>query len=296
MTEHRAGFVNIIGAPNVGKSTLLNKLLGEGLSIITPKAQTTRHRLMGIVSGSDYQLVLSDTPGIVDPDYKLHESMLRIVDQALEDADLLLLVTDASRRRRSFHPSILQRIRNATVPVVVLINKIDRSEQGKIEQQVREWKEELPGSEIWPISALHGFYVEELRDRLIEALPEGPAYFPKDDLTDRPMRFFVAEIVREKIMNFYQEEVPYSCEVVIRNFEEKKGLVRIHADIMVLRPSQRSIILGAKGKAIKKLGIHARRDLEELFGKKVYLDLRVKVDENWRDDSRKLRKYGYSGS
>lgn len=296
MEQHRAGFVNIIGAPNVGKSTLLNSILGQGLSIITSKAQTTRHRLMGILSGDDHQLVLSDTPGILDPKYQLHHSMLRFVDEALEDADLLLLVTDASRKRRSFHPSVLQRVRNAEVPVVILINKIDLSDQEKVEEQIQEWRHELPSSEIWPISALHGFHVGELRQKMIEALPPGEAYFPKDDLTDRPLRFFASEIVREKIMNLYQEEVPYSCEVAIRNFEEKKKLVRIHADIMVLRSSQRSIIIGSEGKAIKKLGIHARRDLEALFEKKVFLDLRVKVDENWRDDGRKLRKYGYSVS
>jgi GTP-binding protein Era len=293
--EHRSGFVNIIGAPNVGKSTLLNALLGQGLSVITPKAQTTRHRLMGILNGEDHQAVISDTPGILDPQYKLHESMLRFVDEALEDADLLLLVTDASRKKRSFHSSVLQRVRSANVPVIILINKIDLAGQEAVEEQFEEWKKELPEARIWPISALHNFHVDELRQRILEELPKGPPYFEKDDLTDKPMRFFVSEIVREKIMNFYQEEVPYSCEVLVRSFEEKEELVRIHADIMVLRPSQRSILLGAKGKAIKKLGIHARRDLEALFDKKVHLELYVKVDENWRDDDRKLRKYGYSG-
>lgn len=294
MAEHRAGFVNIIGAPNVGKSTLLNALLGQGLSVITPKAQTTRHRLMGILNEEGHQVVLSDTPGILDPQYKLHESMLRFVDEALEDADLLLLVTDASRKRRSFHPSVLQRVRSAEVPVIILINKIDLSSQSDVEEQVQEWREAIPDARIWPLSALHGFHVEELRQRIFEFLPEGPPYFPKEDLTDRPMRFFVSEIVREKIMNFYQEEVPYSCEVVVRSFKEEDELVRIHADIMVMRSSQRSILLGSKGKAIKKLGVHARRDLESLFEKQVHLELYVKVDENWRDDQRKLRKYGYS--
>ncbi|MFB6258818.1 MAG: GTPase Era [Flavobacteriales bacterium] len=295
MEGHRAGFVNIIGAPNVGKSTLLNNLLGEGLSIITPKAQTTRHRLMGILNGEGHQAVLSDTPGILDPQYKLHESMLRSVDEALEDADLILLVTDASRKRRSFHPSVLQRVRTVQVPVIVLINKIDLSEQKAVEEQVSAWKEELEKADVWPVSALHAFHIQELRNHMIGLLPNNPPYFPKDDLTDKPVRFFVAEIIREKILSFYQEEVPYSCEVVVREYEEKEALVRIKADIMVLRPSQRSILLGEKGKAIKKLGIHSRRDIETLVGKKVHLDLQVKVDENWRDDSRKLRKYGYSG-
>ncbi len=294
MAEHRAGFVNIVGAPNVGKSTLLNKLLGQGLSIITPKAQTTRHRLMGILNEEGYQMVLSDTPGILDPQYKLHESMLRFVDEALEDADLLLLVTDASRKKRSFHPSVLDRIRKAKVPVIVLINKIDLSSQEEVEEQVKEWEGAFDGAEVWPISALHGFHTDELREHILSFLPENPPYFPKDDISDKPMRFFVSEIIREKIMRLYQEEVPYSCEVMVRNFEENEGLIRIQADIMVLRTSQRSILLGEKGKAIKKLGIRARRDLEALLDKKVHLDLHVKVDENWRDDARKLRKYGYS--
>lgn len=294
MAEHRAGFVNIIGAPNVGKSTLLNELLGEGLSIITPKAQTTRHRLMGILNDEEHQLVLSDTPGILDPKYKLHQSMLRFVDQALEDADILLLVTDASRKRRSFHPSVLDRVSKISVPVFVLINKIDLSDQKEVESQVKEWKEQLEDAEVWPISALHGFHTDALRTRILEALPVSPPYFPKDELTDKPLRFFVSEIVREKILSFYQEEVPYSCEVLVQSYKEEEDLVRIGVDIMVLRPSQRSILLGAKGKAIKKLGIHARRELETFLGKKVHIELHVKVDENWRDDLGKLRKYGYS--
>lgn len=295
MTKHKAGFVNIIGAPNVGKSTLLNRMLGHGLSIITSKAQTTRHRIMGILSGEDFQAVISDTPGIVDPAYRLHQSMLRVIDEALEDADLLLLVADASRRKRNFHPTVLQRVKEANAPVIVLLNKIDLSEQKQVEEQIEEWKKQLDeDTEVWPISALHGFHVEELKERIIGSLPENPPYFPKDDLTDKPVRFFVAEIVREKIMNLYQEEVPYSCEVSIESFEEKEDLVKIRADIIVLRSSQRSIILGSKGKAIKKLGIHARRELEDFFGKKVHIELYVKVDPDWRNDPRKLRKYGYS--
>ncbi|MCB9170960.1 MAG: GTPase Era [Flavobacteriales bacterium] len=289
---HRAGFVNIIGLPNVGKSTLLNALLGERLVIVNPKAQTTRHRIHGILNGEDFQLVLSDTPGILDPQYPLQESMMREVDEALKDADVLLVMVEAGQRPdRS--GAVLERARRCKGPVLLLLNKVDTSDQARLASELAQWRKALPTADILPISALHGFHVPELRAKLAAMLPEHPPFYPKDELSDRNMRFFVAEIVREKILSHYQQEVPYSTEVVVTDFEEAGDIVRIRAEVIVMRDSQKGIIIGRGGAALRRLGTEARRDIERFVGNKVFLDLRVKVDPDWRQDQRKLRRYGY---
>ena len=292
---HKSGFVNIIGNPNVGKSTLMNALVGERLSIITSKAQTTRHRILGIVSGEDFQVILSDTPGVIKPAYELQQSMMDFVRSALDDADVLLYMVEVGEKALK-DEALFDRIRGAKIPVLLLINKIDRSSQEELEAQVAYWKAQLPEAEIFPISALRGFGVEQVFKRVLELLPEGPAYYPKDQLTDRPERFFVSEIIRGKILQRYKKEIPYSVEIETESFEETDALIRIGAVIMVERDSQKGILIGHKGSALKSVGTEARKDLEAFFDKKVFLELFVKVNKNWRSNPRQLRRFGYSGN
>ena len=290
---HRAGFVNIVGSPNVGKSTLMNRLVGERLSIINAKAQTTRHRIMGIVNEPEYQIVYSDTPGVLDPAYKLQEGMMKFVKTALQDADVLLVVTEVQEDSMA-HPETLQKIAAMDVPTFVLVNKIDLAQdQSLVEAKLDAWAAQLPRASVVPISALHNFNVDTLLDRIVAQLPVSPPFFPKDELTDKPMRFFVSEIVREKILTHFKQEIPYSCEVVVEAYEDAPKIARIRAEIHVARESQKHIVVGAQGRMIKRVGMDARRDLEGFLGKKVFLDLYVRVDKNWRDDERKLKRFGY---
>ena len=295
--DHKAGFVNIIGSPNVGKSTLMNRLVGERLSIINAKAQTTRHRIMGIVSGEDWQIVYSDTPGVLDPAYKLQEGMMKFVRTALRDADVLLIVTTPEEETLA-HPETLEKVHKMDIPVLLLINKIDLSDQAAVAERIAHWQSLVPRAEIHPISALHGFNVDHLLDRIVALLPESPAFFPKDEMTDKLMRFFISEIVREKILTHCKQEVPYSSEVTVESFKEDrtkdgKPLRRIHATILVARESQKAILIGTGGKMIKRLATDARKDLEDFLKEKVFLELRIKVDKDWRNDERKLKQYGY---
>ena len=290
--SHKSGFVNIIGSPNVGKSTLMNQLVGERLSIITSKQQTTRHRIMGMVNEENYQIVFSDTPGIIDPAYKLHENMMKFVSEALKDADVLIVMTDIYEEIDKIKDRIL-RFSKLEIPVLVFINKIDQSNQEKLILIVESWKKMLPKAEILPISALHNMGIDFILPKIVELLPEGPAYFDKDQLTNKNMRFFVSEIIREKILMQYQKEVPYSCEVVVEEYKEDDDIIRIRTNIMVSRDTQRAILIGHKGDKIKKLGITSREDIEAFVLKKVHLELYVKVDKDWRDKEQKLKKYGY---
>jgi len=289
---HKAGFVNIIGNPNVGKSTLMNALVGEKLSIITPKAQTTRHRIMGIVSGDDYQIVFSDTPGILEPHYKLHESMMKYIDSAFQDADLFILVTEISENFEN--NNVLEQLNKSKVPVLVLVNKIDLSEQEAVEMLLAEWKKKLSNAEIMPVSALHKFNMEKVLDWIIANLPENPPYYSKEELTDRPQKFFVSEIIREKIFLNYSQEIPYCTEVEIDTYKEEETIIRIRAIIYVSRDSQKGIIIGNKGEALKKVGTQARIDIEEFLEKKVFLELFVKVSKDWRNNENQLKKFGYN--
>ena len=291
-TNHRAGFVNIVGSPNVGKSTLMNALVGERLSIINKKAQTTRHRIMGIVNDENWQIVYSDTPGVLDAAYKLQEGMMKFVRTALQDADVLLLVTDVFEDDLA-HPATFDKIAAMEVPIIVLINKIDLADQAKASERVAYWKNRIPRAAVAPISALHGFNVDTILEHLVQLLPESPPYFPKDELTDKPMRFFVAEIVREKILTHFKQEIPYSCEVVVESYKEEPEIVRIRAEIRVARETQKQIVIGAGGRMIKRVGTDARKDIEQFVQNKVFLDLYVKVDEDWRNDEQKLRRFGY---
>lgn len=289
---HKAGFVNIIGSPNVGKSTLMNVLVGEKLSIITSKAQTTRHRIMGIVNGEDFQIVYSDTPGVLKPNYKLQESMMEFVHTALTDADVILFVTDIFEDIK-IEEHILNKIKNAKAKVLLLINKIDLATQEKLEEKVNYWKNEVPNSEVIPVSALEKFNVNYVFDRIIENLPEGPGYYDKDQLTDKPEKFFVSEIIREKILMNYKKEIPYSVEVVVESFKDEEKIIKIRAEILVVRDSQKGIIIGHQGKALKKVGTEARKDIEGFFGKQVFLELFVKVNKDWRDNENQLKRFGY---
>jgi GTPase len=289
---HKSGFVNILGNPNVGKSTLMNLLVGERLSVITPKAQTTRHRIMGILSGDDYQIVYSDTPGILNPKYKLQAAMMRSVESALEDADLIIYVTDVVETV-SKNEAQLTRILNNEVPKIIVVNKIDLTTQDELEKIVAKWEEMAPGVPILPVSALNRFNTDMLLREVIERLPEGPPYFPKDQLTDRYERFFVSEIIRGKIFETYQKEIPYSVEVEIESFKEEPALTRISAVIYTARDSQKGIIIGHKGSMLKRVGTGARKEIEEFLGKKVFLELYVKVEHEWRDNPRVLKKFGY---
>jgi len=289
---HRAGFVNIIGNPNVGKSTLMNVLVGEKLSIITSKAQTTRHRIMGIVNGEDFQIVYSDLPGILKPKYKLQESMMRFIREALEDADIFLYVVEAGESEQEMD-EIIKHIRESGIPIILVINKIDLSDQGNIESEMEKWQSVFPEATIIPASALHKFNIESIFEKLLELLPEGDPFFPKDELTDRSVRFFVSEIIREKILLNYKQEIPYSVEIAVGEYKEKKDIIHITSTIFVSRESQKAIIIGNKGLAIKKTGTQARKDIESFTGSKVYLELRVKGRKAWRNDPRELKRFGY---
>ena len=290
---HKAGFVNIIGSPNVGKSTLMNVLVGERLSIITSKAQTTRHRIMGIVNGENFQIVYSDTPGVLKPNYKLQESMMEFVHTAITDADLLLFVTDIYEDIK-IEEHILNKIKHAKVPVLLLINKIDLATQEKLEEKVAYWKNEVPAAEVIPVSALEKFNITYIFDRIVALLPEGPGYYEKDQLTDKPEKFFVSEIIREKILTNYKKEIPYSVEVVVESFKEEEKIIKIRAEIMVVRESQKGIIIGHQGKALKKVGTEARKDMEQFLQKQVFLELFVKVNKDWRDSDQQLKRFGYN--
>ena len=290
---HKAGFVNIIGNPNVGKSTLMNAFIGERLSIITSKAQTTRHRILGIVNGEDFQILFSDTPGIIKPAYELQSSMMDFVKSAFEDADVLIYMVEIGERELK-DEAFFNKIRHAKVPVLLLLNKIDKSNQQQLEEQVALWKEQVPNAEIYPISALQGFNVKEVFDRIVEILPESPAYYPKDALTDKPERFFVNEIIREKILLNYEKEIPYSVEIETEEFLEDEKIIRIKAVIMVERDSQKGIIIGHKGSAIKKVGMQAREELEKFFDKQVHIEMFVKVNKDWRNNSFQLKRFGYN--
>jgi GTPase len=289
---HKAGFVNIIGCPNVGKSTLLNALVGQKLSIITSKAQTTRHRIMGIVSESDYQIIFSDTPGILKPNYKLHEKMMRFVADAMEDADIFLLITDIFEDI-ALEESYIQKLQKVTQPILLLINKIDLADEPKLHAKVAEWTAKLPNAEIVPISALLNVNVSMVMKRILDLLPEHAPFYDKEQLTDKPERFFVSEIIREKILMNYQKEIPYSTEVVVESFKEDEKIIRIEAVIYVERDSQKGIIIGHKGEAIKKVGTQARADAETFFGKHIHLELFVKVDKDWRTNENRLKRFGY---
>ena len=289
---HRSGFVNIVGNPNVGKSTLMNLLVGERVSIITSKAQTTRHRIMGIVNTPELQIVYSDTPGVLRPNYKLQESMLEFSESALGDADVLLYVTDTVETADK-NEFFLERVRGVKCPVLLLINKVDLTTQPELEALVERWHQELPEAEIIPLSALNNFNVQPLKKRIESLIPPSPPYFEKDALTDKPARFFVTEIIREKILLYYQKEIPYSVEVVVEAFREEEARIHIQALIIVERDSQKGIIIGHKGVALNKVGSMARRDMERFFEKKIFLELFVKVEKDWRNRDNLLRAYGY---
>lgn len=289
---HKAGFVNIIGNPNVGKSTTMNAMLGERLSIITPKAQTTRHRIFGILNGEDYQVVFSDTPGVIRPAYALQESMMQFVSSAFEDADVFLYLVEVGERALK-DENFYNQLKNTKTPLLLGLNKIDMVDQDKLEEEVAYWKGEFPNAEIIPLSALKKFNTDHLLSRMIALLPESPAYFAKDQLTDRSERFFASEIIREKILMNYKKEVPYSVEVNIDEFKEEDNIIRIRAVILVARESQKGIIIGHKGAMLKKVGSESRLEMEKFFQKKVFLETFVKVNKDWRDDQRKLKQFGY---
>lgn len=290
--QHRSGFVGIIGNPNVGKSTLMNALVGEKLCIVTAKAQTTRHRIMGIVNGEDYQIVYSDTPGILKPNYRLQQNMMSFVDGAMGDSDILLYVTDTVEKSDK-NAEYIERLKRVTCPVVIVINKIDLSDQESVVKLMEHWQSELPSAEIFPVSAKERFGLENVFDAVLSHLPVSPPWYDKDAFTDRNLRFFASEIIREKILLNYKEEIPYSCEVVVEAFKEGADRYDISAVIYVMRDSQKGILIGKKGAAMKKLGTDARLEMEDFFQKKVFLSLFVKVDENWRTSRRELRKFGY---
>ncbi|WP_276388255.1 GTPase Era [Eudoraea chungangensis] len=292
MEKHKAGYVNIIGNPNVGKSTLMNAFVGEKLSIITAKAQTTRHRILGIVNGEDFQMILSDTPGIIKPAYQLQDSMMNFVKSAFEDADVLLYMVEIGEKGLK-DEAFLERLQQSKIPVLLLLNKIDTATQEILESQIQYWQEQLPRAEIHPLSALTKFNVKPIFNRILELLPVAPPYFPKDQLTDKPERFFVNEIIREKILEHYKKEIPYSVEIETEEFLEDEEIIRIRSVIMVERDSQKGIIIGHKGNALKRVGIAARKDLEKFFDKQVHIELFVKVNKNWRSNARQLRRFGY---
>jgi len=292
-SKHKSGFVNIVGNPNVGKSTLMNLLVGERISIITSKAQTTRHRIMGIVNTGEMQIVYSDTPGVLKPNYKLQESMLNFSQSALDDADVLIYVTDIVEKTDK-NDFFLEKVKKTTSPVLLVINKIDLTHQKELEKTVADWQAILPQAEIIPISATNKFNIDYLKKRIEALIPESPPYFEKDTLTDKPARFFVTEIIREKILLYYQKEIPYSVEVVVEEFTESLDLIRIKSLIIVERESQKGIIIGEQGKALKKVGSMARKDLERFFDKKIFLEMFVRVEKDWRNRDSLLRKFGYN--
>ncbi|PZW41541.1 MULTISPECIES: GTPase Era [Mesonia] len=290
---HKAGFVNIVGNPNVGKSTLMNAFVGERLSIITSKAQTTRHRILGIVNGEDFQVVLSDTPGIIKPAYELQASMMDFVKSAFEDADVLIYLVELGEKDLK-DESFFEKITSAKIPVLLLLNKVDKGNQQLVEEQVDLWKARVPNAEIFAISALENFGVPEVFNRILELLPDSPPFYDKEALTDKPERFFVNEIIREKILLHYKKEIPYSVEIDTEEFFEEENIIRMRSVIMVERETQKGIIIGHKGSALKRVGVEARKDLEKFFGKQVHVELYVKVNKNWRSDQKQLKRFGYN--
>ena len=291
--EHKSGYVNIIGNPNVGKSTLMNALVGERLSIITSKAQTTRHRILGIVNDEQHQIVFSDTPGVMNPAYKLQENMMDFVHGAFQDADILLYMVETGEKGLK-DEKLFERLKNTDLPILLLLNKIDRVEQDFVKEQILFWKELLPNAEIHPISALNKFNLDLIMARIKALLPVSPPYFEKDTLTDKSERFFVSETIREKILKYYKKEIPYSVEIEVEEFFDEEDIIKIRAIIFVARESQKGIIIGYKGRALKKVGTLARRDMEAFFQKKIFLDLYVKVNKDWRDDDKQLKRFGYN--
>ncbi|MDA0356634.1 MAG: GTPase Era [Bacteroidetes bacterium] len=289
---HKSGFVNIIGNPNVGKSTLMNAFVGERLSIITSKAQTTRHRILGIVNGEDFQVILSDTPGIIKPAYELQSAMMDFVKTALDDADILVYMVEIGETSLK-DESFFSRITSAKIPVLLLINKIDTTNQEQLETQVGYWQNLVPNAEVYPISALENFQVEVVFGRILEHLPEAPPFYPKDQLTDKPERFFVNEAIRERILQYYKKEIPYAVEVDTEEFFESDDIIRIRSVIMAERETQKGILIGHKGVALKRVGVGARQSLEKFFGKQIHLELYVKVNKNWRNNSNQLKRFGY---
>ena len=289
--QHRSGFVNIIGNPNVGKSTLMNQLVGEKISIMTSKAQTTRHRIKGIVNGDDFQIVYSDLPGVLDPAYMMQKMMMRFVTDSLQDADIILYLIECGETR--YNEELVESIKKIGIPIILIINKIDKYDEAQAEEARTYWKAVFPDADVFAISALKGLHIDELRDRIISLLPLNPPYFPKDALTDRPMRFFVSELIREQILLQYKKEIPYSVEVVVESYKEEDDIVRIGATLYVERTTQKAIIIGSKGSAIKKLGTDARASIEDFLQKHVYLDLSVKVLKDWRNNELQMKKFGY---
>tara|TARA_B100000767_G_scaffold112633_1_gene107534 strand:- start:36 stop:920 length:885 start_codon:yes stop_codon:yes gene_type:complete len=292
MEKHKSGFVTIVGNPNVGKSTLMNAWVGERLSIITSKAQTTRHRILGIINGEDYQIVLSDTPGVIKPSYEMQSSMMAFVKGALEDADILIYMVEIGEKEMK-DADLFEKIKGSKIPLLLLINKIDTADQETLITTTAFWKEMLPIAKVFPISAITGFSVKEVLDYIIEKLPEGPAYYPKDQLTDKPERFFVNEAIREQILQYYSKEIPYSVEVDTEDFFEEDKIIKIRSVIMVERDTQKGIIIGHKGTALKRVGVGARKTLQAFFGKKVHLELYVKVNKDWRNNVAQLKRFGY---
>jgi GTPase len=290
---HKAGYVNIIGNPNVGKSTLMNVLVGERLSIITSKAQTTRHRILGIVNDDEHQIIFSDTPGIIQPAYRLQENMMDFVHSAFQDADVLVYMVETGEKKLK-DEKLFERLKNTSVPVLLLLNKIDTADQEFVQTQLEYWKEQLPNAELYPISALNKFNIALVMERIKDLLPESPPYYDKDTLTDKSERFFVCETIREKILKYYKKEIPYSVEIEVEEFKDEEKIIRIRSIIYVSRDSQKGIIIGHQGKALKKVGTLARRDLERFFDKKIYLELYVKVNKDWRNDDNQLKRFGYS--
>ncbi|NVJ89274.1 MAG: GTPase Era [Flavobacteriaceae bacterium] len=290
---HKAGFVNIIGNPNVGKSTLMNALVGEKLSIITPKAQTTRHRILGIVNHDEYQIVFSDTPGVIKPAYELQASMMDFVKSAIEDADVLIYMVEVGETVLK-NEDFFKKIINSKIPVILLLNKIDKSTKEEVDEKIKYWRDKVPNSFVYVISALERFNVDSVFYKIIELLPEAPPFYPKDQLTDKPERFFVNEKIREKILTHYKKEIPYAVEVETESFIEEENLIRIRSVIMVERDTQKGILIGHKGSAIKRVGAEARKDLQKFFQKKVYIELYVKVNKNWRSDKNQLKRFGYN--
>lgn len=293
MGVHKAGYINIIGNPNVGKSTLMNALVGERLSIITSKAQTTRHRILGIVNEEDYQLIFSDTPGIIQPAYKLQENMMDFVHSAFQDADVLLYIVEIGEKSLK-DEKLFERLQKTKIPLLLLLNKIDKADQDFVLEQMAYWQEQLPNANIFPLSALNKFNIDSVIHRIKELIPECPPYFEKDAITDKSERFFVCETIREKILKYYKKEIPYSVEVEVEEFKEEEDIIRIRSIIYVIRESQKGIIIGHQGKSLKKVGSLSRRDLEQFFQKKIFLELYVKVNKDWRNDDNQLKRFGYS--
>jgi|TARA_R110000737_G_scaffold350741_2_gene390693 GTP-binding protein Era len=289
---HKAGFVNIVGSPNVGKSTLMNKLMGEKMSIVTSKAQTTRHRILGMLNEDDYQIVFSDTPGVVNSAYKLHDHMMKYVNTSLQDADVLLFITDIYENEMN-HEETLMKISKMKVPVLVLVNKMDLGDQEKVAERLAYWAEKLPNADVFPISALHGFNMEGIIEKLVSLLPESPAYYDKEELSDRPMRFFISEIIREKIFIHTKKEVPYATQVEIEEYIEEPEITKIRAVIIVERDTQKGILIGKGGEMLKRIGRESRLEIQKFIDQKVFLDTFVKVDKDWRTSDSKLKKYGY---